>query len=178
MTKNIRELTMPFFTIIRKPIKSGVIPIHTQHPSHEQLVKDLESYSQIYIFHSLADAKKVAPLFFLQPREPKVGGWYGLIAEVEIVDTKPEMLLCDASLVYNNWAQNHAKKHRTLYLEAENAGIDCHCSIIQPINIKSITRTFIPDEAKASNPNLHDTDFNTVEMTQARTTWLPKCSIL
>lgn len=147
---------MSFFIIIQKSLKSGFLPTNTKNPSANELLNDLKPYSEIYLLNSLEDAKKVAELFFHAPIVPKVGGAYGLIAEVKVEFTDiPTLHTTDASLIYNNWVDSQHLK----YFKKEDQGNNYQCVIVSPAQIKSISQTFIPDNAKAFNFNLEDTQF-------------------
>lgn len=150
---------MSLFVVIRKSIKDGFFPSNTKNPTKKELLTDLKSYPQVYLLHSLDDAKKVAELFFHAPREPKVGGSYGLIAEVTAEFSEiPVAIKVDAAKMHNNWVNSQ----KLGYVKKENTGINCQCIIISPAQVKSISHTFIPENAQAYNSNLQDKDFTNI----------------
>ncbi|MDR3501286.1 MAG: hypothetical protein P4L79_01725 [Legionella sp.] len=151
---------MPFFTVIRKRIKEGFIPEDTANPTQKELLNDLKTYPQVYLFTSLADAQKVAETFFHSPHVPKVGGSYGLVAEVTATFANmPEQTQVDDSVLFNNWVDSQILS----YSKREVSGRTYSCIITSQKQIASILMSYIPEMAKNHNPNLQDTDF-TVEV--------------
>ena len=147
---------MPLFLVIRKHIKEGFFPENTNNPSENELLMDLKSYPQVYLLRSLDDAEKVAEFFFHSPNVPKVGGSYGLIAEVKVEFTDvPISELLDVATIYNNWVDSQ----KLGYIKKEDTGVTHQCIIASSTQIKSISQTFIPPNASAYNPNLKNTDF-------------------
>lgn len=147
---------MPLYVVIRKSTNAGFFPENTKNPSESELLDDLETYPQVYVLKSLDDAYQVAELFFHAPNLPKVGGSYGLIAEVAVeFEDFPVSSSVNAATVYNNWVDSQTLK----YVKKENSGIDYECISVSPSQIKSIFQTFIPEKAIAYNPKLQSTDF-------------------
>lgn len=147
---------MPFFTVLRKRIKDGFFPEDTANPTQEELLRDLKTYPQIYLFTSLEKAQEAAKKFFHSPQVPKVGGFYGLVAEVTATFSDlPEAAAVDDSVLFNNWVDSQ----KLNYSKKEISGCVYSCVIISQTQITSILRTYIPEMAKNHNPNLQDTDF-------------------
>lgn len=160
---------MSFFIVIRKQIKEGMlIPTNTKNPSKEELLNNLQSYPKIYLLSSLGAAKNVAELFFNAPMLPKTGGSYGLIAQVEATFTN-ESEMTNASEIYNNWVAT-----QTLgYIKKEESDASYPCYVVSPKQVESILNSYIPENAKAFNSNLQDTEFMVSEQVSKA-----MCSIL
>lgn len=147
---------MSLFIIITKPIK-GFFSSNVQNPTKEELLKDLESYPQVYMFRTLDEAKQIAEIFYEAPKPgPRVKGFYGLVAEVTVELTDmPVLTSVDTATIYNNWV--NSQKHR--YVKMKESGIHHACMVTQPSAIKSISHTYIPEGATVYNSNLQDSDF-------------------
>ncbi|MFA6302893.1 MAG: hypothetical protein WC627_07145 [Legionella sp.] len=153
---------MSFFIVIRKSIKEGYFPTNTKNPSQEELLNNLKSYPKVFLLTTLEDANRVAELFFHAPQAPKVGGSYGLVAEVTATFTDiPQSAQIDGSVIYNNWVDSQ----HLGYTKNEDSNISYSCIVVSPEQIKSIVNSHIPQSAKTHNPNLQDTDFTTPQST-------------
>ena len=147
---------MPMYAVIGKLMKEGFTSSNVSNPTESELLRNLESYTQVYLFHSFEDAQKVSELFFRPHRPPKSSGRYGLIAKVAVEFSEiPTATQVDTAVVRNDLAAHWSSRE----FKEENTGVHCSCTIVSPNQIKSISEMFIPRAAKASNPNLQDINF-------------------
>lgn len=158
---------MSFYIIIRRQIVDGFyVSSINSNPSVAALLNDIKSYPKIYVFTSLEDARIASQFFFNERLSPRDSGSYGLIAEVTMTSTGiPETSQIDEATLYNNWVDSQKLK----YTKRESQGFEFSCITVSHEQIKSISHTYIPDDAKAYNGFLRDMDYTNAS---------PACCIL
>ena len=148
---------MKLYAIIRKPMFEGFLSSSKTHnPSRSEISRDLAKFTELYLLSSLDDSKEIAKSFFWQAHPPKTTGGYGVIAEVTVeFPEEPAMTSVDSSALFNSWVDSQPVN----WFKQEVSGVNYNCVTVSPKQIKSISHSYISDEAKAINKNLQDTDF-------------------
>ncbi len=146
---------MPMYAILNQPLFekvatsfSGIFLPEPLNPTQKTIRAELSKREVIYLLSSLEEAKQVADLYFYPgPHYPKVNGRYGLIIELTAEFTEVPVKALVNGRKIGGFPENNTESQ------------SFQCISIQPSQIASILKTFIPEQAKQANPDLLERSF-------------------